>query len=103
MHLKLQPSFSKNYNDHLSTHPRKSNDNSSHASYPLHIIDGTGGLGGNTIGFLRALWKLYPSQVLNQTRMTMIELDAKRYECGKHNVELFVNDFNEKNRAVSSQ
>ncbi|KAF0983679.1 hypothetical protein FDP41_007594 [Naegleria fowleri] len=75
-------------------HASPSNDIS---NYPLHIIDGTGGLGGNTIGFLRALWSLYPSQLVSKTRVTMIELDPKRFLDGKHNAQLFVDDYNEKN------
>jgi len=56
--------------------------------YPNHIIDGTGGLGGNVIGFLRYFW----SKRLHRKSVTMIELDEKRFSDARYNISLFEQD-----------
>ncbi|KAG2372879.1 hypothetical protein C9374_012179 [Naegleria lovaniensis] len=56
--------------------------------YPNHIIDGTGGLGGNVIGFLRYFW----SKRLHRKTVTMIELDERRCKDAQYNINLFENE-----------
>ncbi len=66
--------------------------------YPQHIIDGTGGLGGNTIGFLNYFWKNH----LRNKSVSMIELNRERYPMAVHNVELFIRDQEDKASASAS-
>jgi len=56
--------------------------------YPNHIIDGTGGLGGNTLGFLNYFW----NHRLSGKRVTMIEMNKQRYPMSLNNVKLFIDD-----------
>nr|CAG4711319.1 unnamed protein product [Naegleria fowleri] len=56
--------------------------------YPNHIIDGTGGLGGNVIGFLRYFW----SKRLHRKTVSMIELDERRCKDAQYNINLFENE-----------
>ncbi|EFC40198.1 predicted protein [Naegleria gruberi] len=56
--------------------------------YPNHLVDGTGGLGGNIIGFLRYFW----SKRLHRKTVTMIELDERRCNDARYNINLFENE-----------
>ncbi|KAL9642218.1 hypothetical protein ABK040_007219 [Willaertia magna] len=59
-----------------------------HTNYfPNHIIDGTGGLGGNVIGFLRYFWNKKENE--GKQSIAMIEMDKKRCEMARHNISLF--------------
>jgi hypothetical protein len=54
-------------------------------SYPNHFIDGTGGLGGNTLGFFKYCWNYR----LRGKKITMIEVNSERYRMALHNINLF--------------
>jgi hypothetical protein len=59
---------------------------------PTHIIDGTGGLGGNTLGFLRYYWKNFDHSNCSLRKLTMCELNPERYQMAVYNVNLYRED-----------
>ena len=59
---------------------------------PTHIIDGTGGLGGNTLGFLRYYWKNYSRSSTSLRTITMCELNSDRYKDALYNLNLYRGD-----------
>ena len=68
---------------------------------PTHIYDATGGIGGNTFGFVDILRKYYCTQQVN---LRSFEMDSNRCNCLRDNLKVYLKEYSRQDmRKISTQ